>query len=152
MSEVENTPENDAVLPAPEAESVGVTDDKPKRGRGRQKAAEKPSRIFVPEALVDAVEAECARQFEKWGEQNHPVHGGKKPKAGVDEWYARSLAWKRNNDARVEAGTLGWDSILLEEVYEALAEVDSGAIEEEIVQVIAVCVSMLDSMKRQAAA
>lgn len=150
MSDTENTPEIDPTLPAPEPECVGVTDDKPKQRRGRQRAAQEPSRIFVPEGLVDAVEAECARQFEKWGEQNHPVHGGKKPKAGVDEWYARSLAWKRNNDARVEAGTLGWDSILLEEVYEALAETDSEAIVTELVQVIAVCVSMLASMERNA--
>lgn len=133
--------------PPKAATSASVTTDKAPTVSAPQTGAQR----FVPEALIAKVEAECARQHEKWGVQDHPLHGGKKPKAGVDEWFARSLAWKRNNDARVEAGTLGWDSILLEEVYEALAEVDSGAVEEEIVQVIAVCVTLLDSIERQAA-
>lgn len=98
---------------------------------------------------------ERARQDKKWGEQNHPngTGGGEHPLAttggelGLEEYEAHSLAviFTRNTDDRfsrtrsLEPGT--WKDILLEEVFEALAEVDPDRLFTELVQVSAVAQS-----------
>lgn len=73
----------------------------------------------IEHSLIKAVLEERTRQFEKWGEQNH------------------SPAF--------------WNLILMEEVGEAAAEVFSGKEQDyfdEMVQVCAVALSMMESFKR----
>lgn len=144
--------ENTATLPADETTEAPAA---PRRGRPRKAAEAAPEKAIEQsfgERLLGQVGVEVVdeleRQLAKWGEQDHPLHGGKKPEAGVALWFARASAWKVNNHKRVEDDTMGWDSILLEEVYEALAETDPEKVREELVQTIAVCLNIIDSMER----
>jgi hypothetical protein len=57
--------------------------------------------------------------------------------------------WKIQNQHRVENGDLTWDGILLEEVYEALAEADPVKLREELVQVAAVAASWVVALDRR---
>lgn len=98
---------------------------------------------------------ERARQDKKWGEQNHlnGTGGDKHPlsttggEIGLETYEAHSLAliFTRNTDDRFsrtrteQPGT--WRDILLEEVFEALAEVDPDRLFTELVQVSAVAQS-----------
>lgn len=60
-------------------------------------------------------------------------------------------AWKRIADKRGSNGTddIGWDCILLEEVYEALGEEDPDKMQVELVQVAAVCAAMYEDIARR---
>ena len=113
-------------------------------------------------ALLQAVADEQARQVEKWGEQNHPDISLYLPKDTdpervaqssdrIRESYARSAEdTKRTNDRIVEADQiLGWDTILLEEVYEALEEADPEKLIVELIQVAAVALSYVEAIERR---
>jgi hypothetical protein len=97
------------------------------------------------QALVDT---EVQRQDERWGVQSHPLIGGSMPWVlrGSYEHFERQ--YQRVNAQRVEANTLGWDTILLEEVYEALSEKDPEKQIAELVQVAAVAVQAALAIKR----
>jgi hypothetical protein len=97
-----------------------------------------------PDPLVTALAAvvsERERQDSLRGEQNHPL--GTRPDFGL---FAD--VWKSINERNVEQGTLTWAGILLEEVYEALAETDPAACRAELVQVAAVAVAMIEFVDR----
>lgn len=103
--------------------------------------------------ILEAIKDELKRQDERWGEQNHPLLGGL---ATSKDNYRAYLAtqeanWKRFNDVRVNDEALGWDGIILEEVFEALAEPDPAKAEVELIQAAACCVQALISLRRQAA-
>jgi hypothetical protein len=116
----------------------------------------------VAEALA-AARGEIDRQEELWGLQRHPLIGlDDKAYDGTDmaEYdrdhmrYAcadRAEHWKKTNDKRVSVGVLGWDGILLEEVYEALEAVDLEDQVTELLQVAAVAINAAISLRRQAA-
>jgi hypothetical protein len=89
---------------------------------------------------------ERKRQDAKWGEQNHPLSQGSDDRAGCK---AAERYWQKENAARVQAGELTWDGILLEEVYEALAESDPKAMRAELLQVAAVAVAMVEYIDRE---
>lgn len=95
--------------------------------------------------ILNDVWAEREAQDAKWGEQNHPVHSWERDASGYD-W--RADFWKVENDWQVKNGALGWDGILLEEVYEALAETDPDKQIEELIQVAAVAVAAIESIQR----
>ena len=105
---------------------------------------------FAPEGVLQEVEWERGAQDRKWGEQNHPnVH----PEAywwgsPYVEARARADFWKAENARRVEKGTLSWDGILLEEVYEALSEEDPDLLTDELIQVAAVAVAWVEASDR----
>lgn len=81
--------------------------------------------------VVSDIRAEMSRQIDQWGEQSHPD--------GTHRVYANDAGlWKNCNAIAVEEGRLTWKGILLEEVYEALAETDPRALRAELVQVAAV--------------
>lgn len=99
--------------------------------------------------ILNEVHRERARQDQRWGEQNHhdvdPVSGDVlHANAGL-----RAANWKRVNDYRAEAGRLDWYGVLLEEVYEALAESDPERLIEELTQVAAVAVCWIECIKRR---
>ena len=106
--------------------------------------------FIAREALAD-VEFERAAQDARWGEQNHPdVPAAALP--SVDVRYRHHLDaewWKTINDARVESGNLAWDGVLLEEVYEALAESDPAKLRAELIQVAAVAVAWVEAIDRR---
>lgn len=92
---------------------------------------------------------ERQRQDEKWGEQNHPMVGGPFPEARQSQWARQAEFWKQANDARAISGQIGFDGILLEEVFEALCEEDPINMREELVQVAAVAVGMIEALDRK---
>lgn len=85
---------------------------------------------------------EQVRQFNKWGEQNHPDGTGR----GYE--YLAS-AHRRLCDARHFRGDGTWADILLEEVYEALSESDLAKLRTELIQVAAVAATWVDAIDRR---
>lgn len=94
-------------------------------------------------AVLGDVGEERYRQYLKWGEQNHPDG------TGFDDWaYHRDLAQLECRTAS-DDGDVTWAHILLEEVYEALAEDNAQALRAELVQVAAVAVQWIELLDRR---
>ncbi|MFD5315419.1 hypothetical protein [Streptomyces sp. NPDC127098] len=117
--------------------------------------------------VLAEVAATRERQEARWGEQNHPALSPCDDAAATrDAYEGRADRWKELNEERarrsVTAGRCpegtpahthtAWDGILLEEVYEALAEEDPTAIRAELVQVAAVAVAWIEAIDRRPAA
>lgn len=101
--------------------------------------------------VLGEVVSERKRQDAKWGEQNHGVIGDHKD---VQEDIRLSYAgweqvYQQINRDRDDQDTMGWDSILLEEVYEALSETDRAKRRKELIEVAAVAVAMVECMDRE---
>ena len=103
-------------------------------------------KFYTPVDLVLEIDGELTRQNDKWGEQNHSDGTG----STLSQMTANS--YKAANDAAVQKDTLTWSGILLEEVYEALAEKDHGPLREELVQVAAVAAQWILAIDRADAA
>jgi ketopantoate hydroxymethyltransferase len=102
--------------------------------------------------VIARLVAELRRQDEKWGEQNHPLIGGKPTTSWCTPQQAYGMTerhWKRINDQRVEDDAMGWDSILLEEVYEALAATEKAEQITELIQVAAVAIQAAMALDRR---
>lgn len=101
---------------------------------------------FEVDGILGEVHGECRRRVEKWGVQNHPdviVSDAR------HIWAEMADQAKETNDARVVDDCICWDYILLEEVYEALAESDPAKLREELVQVAAVAASWIADIDRR---
>lgn len=119
--------------------------------------------VHHPESPVDQVLREVhderTRQDMKWQVQNHPdffLPSGT-VKAIRMIYRERAELYKSINTDRVkaqdEAGVppdrnCAWDSILLEEVFEALSEEDPEKMCEELIQVAAVAVAWVQCKRR----
>lgn len=113
-----------------------------------QRIAKHRQRIEISDEIIE----EAARQEELWGERNYPmVASGIDDNPEDDLWFYgyRAEYWRRRNDTRRAQGQIAWDGILLEEVFEALSETDPVKRERELVQVAAVCLSMILSSRRE---
>ncbi len=101
-------------------------------------------------ARIDAIAGEIAderrRQVTRWGRQDHPSVGP----AGTEPFAPVVARWKAVNDARMASGAHSWDAILLEEVFEALAEPDPVRRRTELIQVAAVAAAEIESIDRAA--
>lgn len=95
--------------------------------------------------FAEDIDAERRRQLDKFGDQKHPDLVGDK----FIQVEARNMFsvlannYRDINDGTVDTedpdeGTLDWTGILLEEVYEALAESDPVKLREELIQCAAV--------------
>ncbi len=103
-------------------------------------------RIFATPGVGDfaeAVDDERRRQLKKWGDQRHPDGaGGQKARLLADE--------AREHCQRLAAeGDADWRSILLEEVYEALAEGCADELEAELIQCAAVIQAWVWDIRRR---
>lgn len=103
-------------------------------------------------SLLDTA-AELDRQHELWGEQNHPLLADfsdyEVPYGVQREYYARKeVQYQLHNDVLSKEGLLGWDTILLEEVFEALSEEDPDKQYTELIQVAAVALNAAMSNRR----
>ena len=97
--------------------------------------------------------AEIGRQVERWGEQNHPdISRYDHAPSARSEYRDRANRWKAANDGRAMIDSTAWDGILLEEVYEALAEADPAQLRAELVQVAAVAMNWIGALDRRARA
>lgn len=100
-------------------------------------------------AVLHEVHDERLRQDEKWGEQNHPDGTGPdvvllgNPMAEL----ANLMRTATNNAA--DDGRLTWAHILLEEVFEALAEEDPARLRTELIQVAAVATAHVEAIDRR---
>lgn len=93
---------------------------------------------------IDDVKQELLRQFNKWGEQNHPD--------GTDTAHKDQADWARMIcDAAAKNGTVTWRDILTEEVWEAFAETDPERLRTELIQIAAVAVQWAAAIDRRAA-
>jgi hypothetical protein len=107
--------------------------------------------------VLSEIAQERDRQDEKWGEQNHPVRWPESTYEDRQLYHTVADGWKERNTRRVAIANAqgatpdrncSWDGILLEEVYEALAETDPVKIRAELVQAGAVVVAMIESLDR----
>ncbi|WP_308249286.1 sulfurtransferase [Nocardioides alpinus] len=96
------------------------------------------------DAIAGEIAAERRRQVTRWGRQDHPSIGP----AGAEIFGPVVGRWKAINDARMESGAHSWDAILLEEVFEALTEVDPARRRAELVQVAAVAAAEIEAIDR----
>ncbi len=99
--------------------------------------------VYDTEWVLTEVEDERARQDSRWGEQSHPDGTG----------HAHFM-WAASNhrisaDANAASGSLTWADILLEEVYEALAESDQDNLLTELIQVAAVAAAWAECIMRR---
>jgi hypothetical protein len=108
------------------------------------KVAAYVGRELGPDARVlGEVQAERDRQDAKFGEQNHPDGtGGPVMREQADAARAACQYLADN-------GGPDWRAILLEEVYEALAEEDPALLRAELVQVAAVAIAWVAAIDRR---
>ncbi|WP_203614489.1 hypothetical protein [Streptomyces rochei] len=94
--------------------------------------------------FAEEVDAERQRQLAKFGDQHHPDGTGYEgSERHADFWR------KRCEDAFAdEEGT--WSHVLLEEVFEAMAEADPARLRAELVQVAAVCAAWIADLDSRA--
>jgi hypothetical protein len=111
------------------------------------------------ESIAVEVLFERDRQDAKWGEQNHPDGTGPqtRPLSGVvygDADQAVRLAARAQfaTDDRAAIGKVTWTNILLEEVFEAIAEADPTRLRTELIQVAAVAQQWAEALDRRTTA
>lgn len=88
---------------------------------------------------------ERIRQDERWGEQNHPDNFYNE--RAIFAMQAEDL--KVVNDLSARDGDVDWTGILLEEVFEAVAESDAAKLRAELIQVAAVAVAWIEAIDRR---
>lgn len=93
--------------------------------------------------VVQEVLSERGAQGRKWGEQNPPD--------GTGGAYDANMAdlWRKACQREFDEGRGTWKVILLEEVYEALAEADPVDLRAELLQVAAVAVAWVEAIDRR---
>lgn len=102
--------------------------------------------MFPPETptqrLLRLVGTERRRQDDRWGPQDHPLGTGSAPFKALAETYRKAC------DDAAERDGLTWAHIVLEEVFEALAEDDPAKFALEALQSAAVLVAAVESLVR----
>lgn len=121
-------------------------------------------------AFAEAIDDERQRQLTKFGDQHHPdVEPRDIPEVTHPYYASRADIWKQVNTERATPSTSGrclahcsdkngephthtaWDGVLLEEVYEALAESDPAKLRAELIQVAAVCAAWISDIDQRPA-
>lgn len=109
------------------------------------------------EAVLADIRSERCRQDVKWGEQNYDDGTGRgvQPLMRIcsDTTGAAALADLATfaTETTTELGLLTWRDILLEEVFEALAESDAAKLRTELIQVAAVATQWAEAIDRREA-
>lgn len=101
--------------------------------------------------VLGAVRLERAAQDGKWGEQNHPDgigDGATLFGIGFDRW---AHVLREAVDRHAREHRTAWALILLEEVFEALAEDDPVKVRAELVQVAAIAAAWVEAIDRRQA-
>lgn len=103
------------------------------------------------EYLLGRTYDERMAQTKRFGVQHHPmVYEGTFAKGVVRRRYAtEEAAYKMLWEAQRQHDEITWDTVLLEEVYEALAETEPDKQIEELVQVAAVALAMAEDLMAQ---
>lgn len=102
--------------------------------------------------VLAQVATERHRQIELWGDQRFPLKHRNDPE-GIASPLGRSYAVLAES-FKALGKALGpddsWDRVLLEEVFEALAETDPAKMRTELIQVAAVAVKAVEEIDREA--
>lgn len=104
--------------------------------------------------VLTEVAAERASQDAKWGPQNHPDGTGPhirplgRTDINLDLRTGAELAWIFQRRCQANE-TPNWRDILLEEVFEAVAEDSSANLRTELIQVAAVAVAWVQAIDRR---
>jgi hypothetical protein len=105
---------------------------------------------------LEEVAQERLRQVDKWGHQNHPDGTGPgvfilgSTKNNLHHLYGSELADVfRRKCGRNLPHEDNWRDILLEEVFEAMAEDEPDRLREELIQVAAVACAWVDAIDRR---
>ncbi|WAC65166.1 hypothetical protein OVA14_07135 [Agrococcus sp. SL85] len=111
--------------------------------------------------VLNEIADERERQNAKWGQQNHPDRRfGDRPLLAIANCLrsgdpatvssaALAGAAKRATNEEARRGSITWQDILLEEVFEAFAELDDEALRTELVQVAAVATQWVEAIDRR---
>jgi hypothetical protein len=114
-------------------------------------------------AILYEISAERQRQDQKWGEQNHPDGTGddvllfhnRVPATSTDTtsptFGTMAYVARDTTDDMAAQGKVTYADILLEEVFEALAEQDPAKVRKELIQVAAVAVQWVQKIDRDTA-
>jgi hypothetical protein len=104
--------------------------------------------------IFSAINEECKRQDEKWGEQNHPMRG-----ENISTLFSKEdLVYPHDSGLqtllgvvrfRHKKGKAGWFDILQKEVCEAFLETDPVKQREGMTQVAAVAVQIIEYLDRR---
>lgn len=104
--------------------------------------------ILKVDPLLDDVRNERVAQLRKWGEQHHEFR--RPEEAALSHYRVQESNYKHVFERQTT--NLGdnptWDVILLEEVYEALAEDDPKKRVAELIQVAAVALAIAEDIQR----
>lgn len=98
--------------------------------------------------VLHEVHAERERQHGIFGDQDLPDTAQYSHPRST-EYATTADTWKANNASRILNDRLAWDGLLLEEVYEALAESDPAALRTELIQVAALAVAWVEAIDRR---
>ncbi len=90
------------------------------------------------------VDNERIQQNKKWGQQNHPNSS-----SSWESSVYLATNYRVRCDTAAKNKRLTWEDILLEEVYEALAEREPTKIREELIQTMAVCKAWIECLDRK---
>ena len=105
--------------------------------------AEELERWFATQAVLDDIADERQAQHRQWGDQMLPMGTGNYV-FGIMRDHYRTECQQAHAD-----GKLTYQHILLEEVFEALAESDPLKLKDELIQVAAVVVKMIELINRE---
>lgn len=106
--------------------------------------------------LTGEAKAELRRQHAKWGEQNHADGTGYHSQPLLDFTADASSAGvladlvRESVDRAADEERSTWSGILLEEVFQALAEDDPAVLRAELIQVAAVALQWAGAIDRRA--
>lgn len=99
--------------------------------------------------ILGEVFGETEEQYDKWGQQDHPVVSQEDP-TGIYLLGRTYRSFEMLAKQRFAAGERSWALIELEEIFEAVSERDMDKARAEWVQVAAVAVSAIAAMDRGA--
>lgn len=110
---------------------------------------ERATGAIVPayHAIGREISAERARQDERWGKPADRNH----PDGTHMRWSDARDTAQRVTEEHTQEGNVAWLDILLEEVYEAAAEVDQAKLRVELIQVAAVAAAWVEAIDGRAA-
>ena len=108
--------------------------------------------IRAVDTISEHILEERVLQLKKWGPQSHPDGTGARVAyagfLGFMEQHADSA--KKRTDYAARKGILTWRDILLEEIFEAMAESDPEALRAELVQSSAVIAAWIQDIDTRA--
>lgn len=93
-------------------------------------------------SFSEAVDTECQRILQKWGDQHHPLGTGSDLSKEIAE-FSKLLCQRLAAE-----GNVTWRHILTEEFREAMAASTTNELYEELIQVVAVCFMIINDLPR----